>query len=377
MALLGPPFAPRKPSERRPCYRTALVCRRFDDDARDDSGLVFTGMRALTALAYKEYDYGLDDVAAVCPEDSPSISRKDVQNALSSWDSVELETTAAERNMCATALRSFAEWESVPPALSLRHTLPVVLIRIGDAPRRVPDERFTRPLEGIRVLEFTRVIAGPVAGRTLAAYGADVLLRTTQLDLTTETDKNTLRELAKEADVFLQGYRPGGLEEKGFGPTELAKLRPGIVYASLNAWGWEGTWKDRRGFNSFVQTATGFNVAETEAFGANEPKPLPVQAIDHAAGYLLALEGESWQVRVSLAAVGQWLRSLGRNELTGQPLPSKNDPEVLAVLEDWEQADGTGRRMKAIKHSAELSLKTPVKVGKAPVELNRNAAEWI
>ncbi|KAF9030796.1 hypothetical protein BDZ89DRAFT_1064357, partial [Hymenopellis radicata] len=149
------------------------------------------------------------------------------------------------------------------------------------------------------------------------------------------------------------------------------KLRPGIVYASLNAWGWEGPWKDRRRHsNSFVQTATGFNVAETEAFGVNEPKPLPVQAIDHAAGYLLALtinEGESWQVRVSLAAVGQWLRSLGRNELTGQPLPSKNDPEVLAVLEDWEQADGTGRRMKAIKHLAELSLKTPVKVGKAPL----------
>ncbi len=89
-------------------------------------------------------------------------------------------------------------------------------------------------------------------------------------------------------------------------------------------------------------------------------------------------EGGSWEVRVSLAAVGQWLRSLGRNELTGKPLPSKNDPEVLAVLEDWEQADGfqnTGRRMKAIKHSAVLS-KTPVKVGKAPVELNMNAAEW-
>ncbi|KAF8886100.1 hypothetical protein CPB85DRAFT_1459651 [Mucidula mucida] len=103
-------------------------------------------------------------------------------------------------------------------------------------------------------------------------------------------------------------------------------------------------------FDSLVQTATGFNVAEAEAFGVDEPKPLPVQAIDHAAGYLL-----TFGINAALSKTITWLRSLGRNELTGKPLPSKNDPEILAVLENWKQADGfqnTGRRMKAIKHSA-------------------------
>lgn len=168
------------------------------------------------------------------------------------------------------------------------------------------------------------------------AHGADVLLvtsprlpalplldsdtsrgkRTTQLDLTAASDKETLVSLVKDADIFLQAYRPGGLREKGFGVEDVVKTRPGIVYASLTAYGWEGPWKDRRGvrtsllylylrpgltaaqFDSLVQTATGFNVAEDQAFSAFQgkaahpanvvPKALPMQALDHAAGYLLA-----------------------------------------------------------------------------------------
>lgn len=134
--------------------------------------------------------------------------------------------------------------------------------------------------------------------------------RTTQLDLDDSSDRQTFASLAQAADVFLQAYRPGGLSSKGFGVEDVAKLHPGIVYASLNAYGWDGPWKDRRGvrprhlvydastqyytpsqFDSLVQTATGFNVAEAEAYGSftsDSEEPLPMQALDHAAGYMLA-----------------------------------------------------------------------------------------
>ncbi|KAJ6620727.1 CoA-transferase family III domain-containing protein [Mycena sp. CBHHK59/15] len=356
--------------------------------------------------------------------DTPETSRTMVQAALRTWNAIEFETEAASRGMCATALRSFAQWELHPHAQALQGVPPVQLIKIGDAPKRGISGDFTRPLDGIRVLDLTRVLAGPVAGRTLAAHGADVLLitsprlpslpfdadtsrgkRTTQLDLTLSSDHEKLKELAASADVFLQAYRPGGLQEKGFGSQELAALRPGIICANLRAWGWEGPWKDRRGFDSLVQTATGFNVAEAEAYaeytsgeGSLQPRPLPVQALDHAAGYLLAYgintalcktitEGGSWEVRVSLAAVGQWIRSLGQlpaEEAFGpeaRSLPPRGlplDPEITGLSIPWRSEHGE-RTMTALRHAAVLS-RTPVREGyatQAPIVLNAHSAEWL
>ncbi|PIL35193.1 hypothetical protein GSI_02983 [Ganoderma sinense ZZ0214-1] len=302
-------------------------------------------------------------------------TRESIQEALLGWNSVDFETAASENKMVATALRSFEQWDAHPHGQALRGTPPVMLLKVGDAPKREVKGNATRPLEGIRILELTRVLAGPVCGRTLAGHGADVLWvtspklpalpnldvdtsrdkRTTQLDLNDPADRQTFASLVKDADVFLQSYRPGGLASKGFGVEQVAKARPGIVYASLTAFGWEGPWKDRRGFDSLTQTATGYNVAEAEAYAAFNgtdgprplpPKALPMQALDHAAGYMLAfgiqaalcrtiVEGGSWEVRVSLAAVGQWIRSLGRLDPVtafkdGVPLPprSMQDPEV-------------------------------------------------
>ncbi|KAG1743209.1 CoA-transferase family III [Suillus paluster] len=331
-----------------------------------------------------------------------------VQVALLQWTAKDFEDEAEKQNMCVSAY-------SIPKQAALRGTPPIQLIKIGDAPKREIKVSPPFPLDGIRVLDLSRVLAGPVCGRTLAAYGADVLLvtspklpdlpylyadtsrgkRTTQLDLTEPTHHDRLKELVKDADVFLQAYRPGGLRDKGFGPHELAKIRPGIVCANLTAYGWEGPWKNKRGFDSLVQTATGFNWAEGEAFAEfngqpvldkPNPRPLPVQVLDHVAGYFLAFgiqaaiartitEGSSWEVRVSLAAVAQWLRSLGQipPKLAfgdGKPLPKQRipqDPEVAALsvtlheaTGDKRQVEGPLRTLTAIRHAAQLSV-TPVK----------------
>ncbi|KAJ7645618.1 CoA-transferase family III domain-containing protein [Mycena polygramma] len=355
--------------------------------------------------------------------DFAETSRASVQSALDTWNAVEFESEAARHGMCATALRSPAEWNQHPHAKALEGVPPVQIIKIGEAPRREISGEFTRPLDGIRVLDLSRVLAGPVAGRTLAAHGADVLLvtspclpslpildtdtsrgkRTTQLDLTLHGDCEKLKHLASTADVFLQAYRPGGLEAKGFGPGELASLRPGIVTANLTAWGWEGPWKDRRGFDSLVQTASGFNVAEGEAYAhfagknSTEPRPLPMQALDHAAGYLLAfgintalcktiMEGGSWEVRVSLAAVGQWVKSLGQltpEEAFGsgaQPFPPRVlplHPDIAGLSLPWKSSGG--RKMTALRHAAILS-RTPVREGEssqAPMSLSAHSTEWL
>src|SRR5262249_35142639 len=148
---------------------------------------------------------------------------------------------------------------------------------------------------------------------TLAAHGADVLLITAShlpsmqplvidtgrgklssyIDLREPSGRESLASLLRQADVFVQGYRPGAIAAFGFGPQDVARIRPGIVSVSLCAYGYEGRWANRRGFDSLVQTASGFNAAEAEASGASEPRPLPAQVLDHATGYLMAFAAMS------------------------------------------------------------------------------------
>jgi crotonobetainyl-CoA:carnitine CoA-transferase CaiB-like acyl-CoA transferase len=323
-----------------------------------------------------------------------------VQRALDGWKAEALETAAAKAGLVVTACRSFAEWD--------RHTqgeavakLPLFTIeKIGDAPPR-PLAAANRPLAGVNVLDLTRIIAGPVCGRTLAAHGADVLLVTashlasmlplvidtgrgklsTSIDLREASGHETLAALLRDADVFVQGYRPGAIAARGFSPQDAARLRPGIVYASLCAYGQEGPWAPRRGFDSLVQTASGLNSAEAEAFGASEPKPLPAQMLDHATGYLLAFaaiaalirrstEGGSWHVRLSLAQTGHWLRELGR--IDGMACRDPGFDDVRDCLE--ETASGFGR-LTAVRHAAVMS-ETPPRWVRPSVPLGTHAALW-
>jgi len=327
-----------------------------------------------------------------------------VAEALSHWQAEALETAANEAGLCASALRRFEQWDAHPQARAVA-ALPVFDIeRIGDAPPQpLPSlPAGAPPLHGLRVLDLTRVIAGPVAARTLAAHGAEVLLitgphlptiaslvpdtgrgkRAAQLDLRLPAERERLRGLVRQADVFLQGYRPGGLALLGFGAEALAALRPGLVVASLTAYGPAGPWAARHGYDSLVQAATGFNLAEAEAAGAAEPKVLPAQALDHASGYLLALgiqaallrravEGGSWHVRVSLAQTARWLRGLGRVP-GGWAAP---EPAAEALQGWMETSESPFGRLQAVRHAGVLSV-TPPRWQRPAVPLGTHAPAW-
>jgi len=339
---------------------------------------------------------------AVCKVLGCVPERGAVQAALMQWKGEDFETAAYAAGGVVALMRSYDEWSALPQARALAE-LPLVSIeKIGDAAPR-PWPKGDRPLAGLRVLDLSRVIAGPVAGRTLAAHGADVLLvsgpdlpaipwltidtgrgkLTTFIELKSEAGRAQMRALLKDADIFSQGYRPRALAALGFSPEEAASINPGIVYVTLSAYGHAGPWAERRGFDSLVQTATGFNHAEGKAAGIEGPKELPAQMLDHATGYLMAFgammakarqagEGGSWHVRVSLAQTGRWLWNLGRLE-SGLDTPDLAGEAVhAAFMETVSSGFGT---LQAVRHSAVLS-RTPAQWSRPAMPLGSHAPQW-
>ena len=328
-------------------------------------------------------------------------TRESVAAALRRWKAEAFETAAFQAGMCVSAYRSLAQWDAHPHAQALAGLPPLRLERLHPAPPRPFTANPTRPLSGLRVLDLTRVIAGPVAARTLAAHGADVLTvaspnipnlptliadtgrgkRACAIDLETAEGRATLRALVEQADIFLQSYRPGALARHGFGPAQVAAMNPGIIVGTLSAYGESGPWAGKRGFDSLVQTATGFNHAEAEAAGASSPKPLPCQALDHASGYLLALaamaarlrqakEGGSWKVSVSLATTGHWLRSLGRIDGLATP-----DPGFDTITDLLEPSSFGITPTQTIRHAAAMS-QTPAHWPRGASTLGADQPVW-
>lgn len=326
--------------------------------------------------------------------------RADAERAMLQWRALDFENAAAEAGLVATAARTFAEWDQSLQGIAVASQPLLTVERIGDAAplslSTLSDEM--RPLTGVRALDLTRVLAGPVAGRTLAAYGADVMLinaphlpnisaiaetsrgkLSTHVDLRTAEGREMMAALLRDAHVFMQGYRPGGIESLGFGAIDAARLRPGIVYVSLCAYGRKGPWSLRRGFDSPTQTAMGFNHAEREAAGDRKPRPLPMQILDLATGYLIAMsvsatlarqqrEGGSWHINVSLAQTAQWLRGLGRVS-NGFAVSM---PDAMPYMETTPSGFG---ELTAMRHAAQLS-RTPAVWTRASMPPGSHVARW-
>ena len=289
-----------------------------------------------------------------------------------SLSGLEIEDRVVANRGIAAAVRTPEEWAEHPQATAIAG-LPLVGIRtVGDAdkaPRHLPPapDRPLRPAAGLRVLDLTRVIAGPVATRTLALLGADVLRidppaipeiawqhldtgagkRSALLDLASAPDRATFERLLADADVVVTGYRPGALDAFDLTPEQLAARRPGLVVATLSAWGTVGPWRQHRGFDSIVQAATG--IALRESAHGDRPGALPAQALDHATGYLIAaavlqavarqtIDGASRHVQAHLARTAQWLLSTP----AGPDLPV-NARSLADVLVERPTPSGTLR----------------------------------
>jgi crotonobetainyl-CoA:carnitine CoA-transferase CaiB-like acyl-CoA transferase len=266
--------------------------------------------------------------------------RTAVAAAVSTWDIAELEAVCSDAGMAVGMVRSNEEWAKHPQSTAV-DGLPLIEIeRIGDSPAESFEDG-ERPLSGIRALDLTRVIAGPMCGRTLAEHGTNVMRvsaahlpsietlvmdtgagkLSTCIDLRNNAGRKTLRTLTRDADIFVEGLRPGGLSAAGFSPEDVAAIRPGAIYVTINAYGREGPWRKKRGYDSLVQSCTGLVHEET---GDREfPRHLPAQVLDYVTGYLAAFgamtalarraeDGGSYHVRLSLCQTARWLKRLGR-----------------------------------------------------------------
>jgi len=306
------------------------------------------------------------------------------------WASTDLEQAVVEAKGCAAEMRSWAQWQQHPQGLAVNAEPLVHFFDSPDEHSQPWQGSVAQPLAGIKVLDLTRVLAGPTASRLLAGLGADVLRidsptwnepgvvpemtlgkRCARLNLQDPADRSVFEGLLKDADILLHGYRADALENLGFGFERRRQIAPGLIDVALNAYGWSGPWQNRRGFDSLVQMSSGIAEAGQRWQQADKPTPLPVQALDHATGYLLAASairllterlanGRAGSARLSLARTAKLLIEHGPG--TSEALRAEDEQDQSLSLEQtpW----GPAHR-----------LQVPVKISGTPIQWALPATE--
>lgn len=321
-----------------------------------------------------------------------------VAKAVAKWDSHDLEEAVAEARACGSVVRSNKEWLEHPHGKVLTGRALVDIQKIGDSDP-IPFQKGGRPLSGIKVLDLTRILAGPICARTLAENGADVLMVTAKhlpqvpehvldtshgkrscfLNLTNKDDLATIKKLAAGADVFSQGYRPGIMDKLGLTPEELAKIRPGIIYVSISAYGHGGPLSGRGGWEQIAQCTTGICLDNGDA----RPTLLPASACDYTTGYngaygvLLALarrarEGGSYHVRVSLCRSGMYIYKQGHVKYD-KPNMALSKADLDPIMIESKTGSGTIRHLAPV---LSLSETRPYWDKPSPV-LGSSKPEWL
>lgn len=347
---------------------------------------------------HTNYHHHRDAVVSVL---GPVADRAATAAAVAAWAAQDLETAVIEAGGAAAALHTRAAWLASEPGSA---TADEPILRISTRPGGALPGALAmrpgagaRPFVGVRVLDLTRVIAGPVCTRFLAAYGADVLRidprgfeevaalvpettigkRCAMLDLRGPADRVVFDDLVRGADVLVTGLRPGALSALGYGSSDLQELNPGLITASLCAYGWSGPWAGRRGFDSLVQMSSGIAAPADER---TAPDPLPAQALDHAAGYLLAAaighavaarmtEGTVTDIRGSLIATANLLLRHRSPEGTVAAVPAWTDGDTVATQTSW----GAARRVPVPGRIEGVDARWVIEAG----PLGRDRPEWI
>jgi crotonobetainyl-CoA:carnitine CoA-transferase CaiB-like acyl-CoA transferase len=310
--------------------------------------------------------------------DKPTMAK-----AVAQWAGTDLETAIVAAGGCAAEMRSEEAWATHPQGRAVAaEPLVHLATRATTKSSWTPDA--ARPLKGLRVLDLTRILAGPIASRFLAGFGADVLRidppdwdepgvlpevtlgkRCARLDLLKESDRRVLQELMSRADILFHGYRPGALDGLGFDAATRRKLAPALIDVSLCAYGVKGPWATRRGFDSLLQMSSGIADSGMKWKQSDTPSPLPAQALDHATGYMMAAaairaltrrmtSGEATTARLSLARTGKLLTDQPRHPVE-KALAPLTDSDYAPAIEPsgW----GDARRLKA-----------PLSVAHAPMQ---------
>ena len=296
--------------------------------------------------------------------------RDAVRSAVSEWKAADLEAAVVEAGGCAAVMRTREGWLASAQGAATADA-PVLTVMERAVPENTPAAvaESGQPYAGVRVLDLTRVMAGPVCTKFLAAFGAEVLRidppgfeevpalvpemtagkRTAALDLTTAADRATFEHLVAGADVLVTGLRADALSRLGYDDDTLSALNPTLIHASHNAYGWDGPWRDRRGFDSLVQMSCGIAAAGASESGRDKPVPLPVQALDHATGYLLATavgraltqrltQSVASRIRASLVGTANVLWSLGVSGDGLPPRPAPEDFDLVDTATEWGPA---------------------------------------